>query len=104
MPPTFGHCPFGGVGGLNACPDGLGHLFREELSKFKWAYPCFLGGLNTSQDGLGPYDVTLNRFRKHTTLKNGKKWPEKSAPECPVECGWEGPIAIWAMPKCRVPR
>ena len=42
-PPPFGHCPFGG-GGLNACPDGLGHLFREELSKFKWAYPCFLGG------------------------------------------------------------
>ena len=41
-PPTFGHCPFGG--GLNACPDGLGHLFREELSKFYWAYPCFWGG------------------------------------------------------------
>ena len=30
-PPPFGHCPFGG-GGLNACPDGFGHLFREELS------------------------------------------------------------------------
>ena len=41
-PPTFGHCPFG-VGGLNACPDGLGQLFKEELSKFKWAYPCFWG-------------------------------------------------------------
>ena len=24
-PPPFGHCPFGGLG-LNACPDGLGHL------------------------------------------------------------------------------
>ena len=30
-PPTFGHCPFGWVG-LNACPDGLGHLLIEELS------------------------------------------------------------------------
>ena len=39
--------------GLNACPDGLGHLFREELSKFKWAYPCFWGGLNACPDGLG---------------------------------------------------
>ena len=44
-PPTFGHCPFGGRGGgLNACLDGLGPLFREELSKFNWAFPCFLGG------------------------------------------------------------
>ena len=28
-------------GGLNACQDGLGHLFREELSKFKGALACF---------------------------------------------------------------
>ena len=26
-------------GGLNPCPDGLGHFFREEFSKFKWAFP-----------------------------------------------------------------
>ena len=26
--------------------------------------------------------------------------PKKSAPECPVECVG-GPIAFWAMPKCR---
>ena len=25
-------------GGLNPCPDGLGHFFREEFSKFKWAF------------------------------------------------------------------
>ena len=37
MPPLFGHCPFGG-GGLNPCPDGLGHFFREEFSKFKGAF------------------------------------------------------------------
>ena len=30
-------------GGLNACPDGLGHLLREELSKFKRASACFGG-------------------------------------------------------------
>ena len=39
----FGHCPFGG-GGLKACQDGLGHLFREELSKFKWAICLIEGG------------------------------------------------------------
>ena len=41
------------LGGLNICLDGLGHLFREELSKFKWAYSCFWGGLNACPDGLG---------------------------------------------------
>ena len=30
-------------GGLNACPDGLGHLFREELSMFKGAFAYFWG-------------------------------------------------------------
>ena len=30
MPSTFGHCPFGGGGGHNACPDGLGHLLFSE--------------------------------------------------------------------------
>ena len=52
VPPLCGHCPFGG-GGLNPCPDGLGHFFREEFSKFKWAFASFLGGLNPCQDGLG---------------------------------------------------
>ena len=33
-----------GIARLNACLGGLGHLFREELSKFNWAFPCFLGG------------------------------------------------------------
>ena len=37
VPLLFGHCPFGG-GGLDPCQDGLRHLFREELSKFKWAF------------------------------------------------------------------
>ena len=32
-----------GRGGLNAFQDGLGHLFREELSKFKGAFACFWG-------------------------------------------------------------
>ena len=30
------------------------------------------------------------RFRKHTSLQNGKNGPKKSAPECLVECGWVG--------------
>ena len=25
-------------GGLNACLDGLGHLFREEVPQLKWAF------------------------------------------------------------------
>ena len=33
VPPLFGHCPFGG-GGLNPCPEGLGHLFRDEHEQF----------------------------------------------------------------------
>ena len=51
-PPLFGHCPFGG-GGLNPCPDGLGHFFREEFSKFKRAFAWLCGGLNPCPDGLG---------------------------------------------------
>ena len=42
MQPLLGHCPNGG-GGLNACQDGLGHLFREKLSMFKGAFACFGG-------------------------------------------------------------
>ena len=34
MPPLFGHCPFGGGGGRTPCPDGLGHIFREDFSIF----------------------------------------------------------------------
>ena len=34
-------------------------------------------------------------------VKHGKIAPEKSAPECPFECGGGGVIAIWAMPKQR---
>ena len=51
-PPLCGHCPFGGWG-LNPCPDGLGHFFREEFSKFKRAFASFWGGLNPCPDGLG---------------------------------------------------
>ena len=34
-------------------------------------------------------------------VKHGKIAPEKSAPQCPFECGGGGVIAIWAMPKQR---
>ena len=55
LQPTFGHYPNGGGGGggLNACQDGLGHFFREELCKFKWGFACFLGRLNPCQNCLG---------------------------------------------------
>ena len=41
LQPPNGHCQNGG--GLNACQDGLGHLIREELSKFKGAFASFWG-------------------------------------------------------------
>ena len=69
VPPLFGHWPFGGEGGLNPCPDGLGHLFREN-------------GKKNGKNG-----------------KMAKSRLKKSAPECPFECGGGGVIAIWAMPK-----
>ena len=51
----FGHCPFGGGGGLNACQDDLGHLFREELSKFKNGHlldclKMFINGSSSTED------------------------------------------------------
>ena len=42
-PPLFGHCPFGG-GGLNPCPDGLGHFFREEFFQVQMGICLILGG------------------------------------------------------------
>ena len=53
VPPPIWGFPVWGGGGLNPCPDGLGHFFREEFSKFKWAFASFWGGLNPCQDGLG---------------------------------------------------
>ena len=112
VPPLFGHCPLGG-GGLNPCPDGLGHFFREEFTKFKQAFAWLRGGLNPCQDGLGhlcsenwssiwyflllTMDLRLARILCGTHIPS--KWwfdkvaeigPEKSAPECPFEGGGGG--------------
>ena len=40
--PSIGALPEWG-GGLNDYQDGLGHLFREELSQLKGAFACFWG-------------------------------------------------------------
>ena len=97
-------------GGLDPCPDGLGHFFREEFAKIKWAFAWFWGGLNPCQDGLGHlcsenwssirYFLLLTRDLRLARILCGtyipsKQWfdkvaqigPEKSAPECPFECG-----------------
>ena len=59
-------------GGLNACLDGFGHLFREELSKFKWAFPCFWGGLNACPDGLGHLlREELSKFKRASACFGG---------------------------------
>ena len=73
-------------------------LFREELSKFKWLFSCFWGGLNNCPDGLWHiFIATMVIFSNWS--QNAQPGP---APECPVECGGGGVIAIWAVPKCRV--
>ena len=54
----FGHYPNGG-GGLNACPDGLGHLFREELSMFQGAFACFWGVWTLARMVWGTYAVNI---------------------------------------------
>ena len=53
-----------------------------------------LGGQDACQDGLGHF-----LEKDLATLQNDRIGPEKSATECPFECGGGGPSAIWAMPK-----
>ena len=58
----------------------------------------FLGGSKRLPRWFGALTV-FGSIQPCRMVKNG---PKKSAPECPVECGGRGgPIAIWAMPKCR---
>ena len=69
-------------GGLNACPDGLGHLLREELSKFKRASACFGGiviqyylkfPLPPIVAGLSPSNLKDREVQhKKTVLSNGQ--------------------------------
>ena len=59
-------------GGLDPCPDGLGHFFREEFAKIKWAFAWFWGGLNPCQDGLG-----------HLCSENGSSKAKRAMPKCP---------------------
>ena len=65
------------------CPSSNGHI------------SLFLGGVNACLDGLG-HLFTATAVIVMNFLK--------LVPECPVECrrGGVTPIAIWAMPKCRV--
>ena len=76
---------------------GLGHLFRGKLSKFKWAFPCFWGGLNACPDDLG------HLFTATTViLQIFSNWSQSAqsgpAQECPVECGWVGQILFGQCP------
>ena len=50
--------------------------------------------LRQYQDALCTYVLSKRWFDKSVQIG-----PEKSAPECPFECGEGGTIAIWAMPK-----
>ena len=81
---------------LNPCQDGLGHLFRGELSKYKQAFAWFWGVKKLARmvwgtffqriftEGL-PLNIHLYySFRNHTTLQNLKIGPENRCPRVPV--------------------
>ena len=98
----FGHCPFGG-GGVNACPNGLGQLFREVQTgiclilggskplprwfgalmqwklKLKWAFACVKEGVKACQDALCTYVPSKWWFGKFAQIG-----PEKKCPGVPV--------------------
>ena len=55
-------------GGLNACQGGLWHLFRAELSKFKWAFAWFCVALSLRKAFLWQM-VTFNTYCENS------RWP-----------------------------
>ena len=64
MPPVIqywfkGALPVRG-GGLNACQDGLGHLFREEVPQFKWAICLIVGGSKCLPGWFGALTIEKN--------------------------------------------
>ena len=76
-------------GGLNPCPDGLGHFFREEFSKFKRAFAWLWGGLNPCPDGLGH----LFRDEPFPKAYNPLKWENSAWKKCPR-------VPIWVRGGC----
>ena len=86
--------PIRGRGGLNACQDGLGHLFREELSKFKGAFACFWGVWTLARMVWGTYAVKIE-----VQMAFAQVGPEIECPSVPVWVKGGGSKAIWAMPK-----
>ena len=71
-PLLFGHCSFGG-GGLDPCQDGLGHLFREELSKFKWAFALLWGVKMLARMVWGTYAVKIEVQIGNCLIVEGSK-------------------------------
>ena len=54
-----GIAQMGEGGGLNPCPNGLGHLFWEELSMFKGAFSYFWGVWTLARIVWGTYAVKI---------------------------------------------
>ena len=66
-----------------------GHLFREELSMFKWAYILVFGGSTRLPGWFGALIYCHNSdFANFLKL----------VPECSVECGWVGQILFGQCP------
>ena len=81
------------LGGSEPLPGWVGALLQWKM-KLKWAFACVKEGVKAYQDALYTYVLSKRWFDKSVQIG-----PEKSAPECPFECGEGGTIAIWAMPK-----
>ena len=78
------------LGGSEPLPGWFGALMQWKL-KLKWAFACVKEGGKACQDALCTYVPSKRWFVKFAQIG-----PEKSAPECPFECGEGGVIA---MPK-----
>ena len=78
-PGLFGHCPNGG-GGLDPCPNGLGHLFWEELFMFKGAFAWF-GGSEPLPGWFGAPTLSNSKISNSSSLNLNSKWYFKTL-EC----------------------
>ena len=79
MPGLFGHCPNGGGGGLDPCPNGLGHLFWEELFMFKGAFAWVWGVWTLARMVWGTYAVKIE-----VQMAFAQVGPEIKCPRVPV--------------------
>ena len=80
------HLSFQSLATLHALPQILDRLLQSPQAREGKSFSKNVLSMFNAFPGMRP-NIRLPRWYKNL-------------PECPVECGG-GPIAIWAMPKCR---